>query len=91
MTPEARLKYLGKVDNRTRVEVLGDWQKTMVEEKLSGDMYWQYGYSRYSYGRNHDDGLTIYLDDAEAETLVYQHARDMNSLNCRGGVVVTDE
>jgi mannan endo-1,4-beta-mannosidase len=27
------------------------------------DMYWQFGFSGYSYGRNHDDGFTIYLDE----------------------------
>lgn len=81
MTPEARLQMTGKVNNATRLEVLGGWQKTGVSEKLGGDMYWQFGYSVYSYGRNHDDGFTIFLDDAEAQTLVYQHAKAVNSLN----------
>ncbi|KAG7294677.1 hypothetical protein NEMBOFW57_004755 [Staphylotrichum longicolle] len=81
LTPDKRLEYTGKVDNRTRVEVMGSWQKTMVEEKLAGSMYWQYGFSGYSYGRNHDDGFTIYIEDAEAQTLVYQHAKEMNALN----------
>nr|ADW82104.1 endo-beta-1,4-mannanase [Chaetomium sp. CQ31] len=81
LTPEARLEYVGIVDNRSRVEVMGQWQRTTVEEKLAGSMYWQYGFSDYSYGRNHDDGFTIYLDDPEAEVLVYQHAEEMQSLN----------
>lgn len=81
LTPEARLEYVGIVDNRSRVEVMGQWQRTTVEEKLAGSMYWQYGFSDYSYGRNHDDGFTIYLDDPEAEVLVYQHAVEMQSLN----------
>ncbi|KAH6621687.1 beta-mannanase [Chaetomium sp. MPI-SDFR-AT-0129] len=81
LTPEKRLEYTGKVDNRTRVEVLSIWQKTTVEEKLAGSMYWQYGYSEYSYGRNNDDGFTIYIEDEEAQTLVYGHAEEMNGLN----------
>lgn len=61
------------------------------------DMFWQYGFSGYSYGRNHDDGFTIYLDEyvscpvqdhandcsAEAKELVYKHARAVNQLNRR--------
>lgn len=62
MTPEARLENLGTVSNITRIEAVGGWQKIAVEERMS-DMYWQYGYSGYSYGRNHDDGFTIYLDE----------------------------
>ncbi|KAK4139911.1 hyperthermostable beta-1,4-mannanase [Dichotomopilus funicola] len=81
LTPEKRLEYTGKIDNRTRVEVLSKWQKTTVEEKLAGSMYWQYGYSEYSYGRNNDDGFTIYIEDEEAQTLVYGHAEEMNGLN----------
>nr|QMV47764.1 hyperthermostable beta-1,4-mannanase [Thermothelomyces thermophilus] len=85
LTPDKRLEHTGKVDNRTRVEVLGGWQKTTVREELAGSMYWQYGYSNYSYGRNHDDGFTIYLDDEEAKTLVYGHAKEMNALNHHRG------
>jgi mannan endo-1,4-beta-mannosidase len=85
MTAEARLSSLGRVENATRLEVIGRWQDIAVEEGMAGDMYWQFGYSGYSYGRNHDDGFTIYLDDAEAQTLVYQHAEDVEKLNrkCR--------
>jgi mannan endo-1,4-beta-mannosidase len=83
LTPEARLEYLGRVENATRVEVLGGWQKIAVEEKLAGSMYWQFGFSNYSYGRNHNDGFTIYLDDAEAQPLVYKHAKEMDALNRR--------
>lgn len=80
LTPEARLAYLGIVNNATRASVLGRWQKVSLEARLS-DLYWQYGYSNYSYGRNHDDGFTIYLDDTEAQKLVYQHANSVNRLN----------
>ncbi|KAL2133932.1 hypothetical protein VTI74DRAFT_1350 [Chaetomium olivicolor] len=86
LTPDKRLEYTGKVDNRTRLDVMPAWQKTMVDEKIAGSMYWQYGFSGYSYGRNHDDGFTIYMDDAEAQELVYKHAKDMNALNCRRSV-----
>ncbi|KAI5370321.1 putative glycoside hydrolase, family 5, glycoside hydrolase superfamily [Septoria linicola] len=82
LTTSARLEYLNKTAaaNETRVAVLGLWQKTTIETKMS-DMFWQFGFSGYSYGRNHDDGFTIYLDDAEAKPLVYQHAARVNALN----------
>lgn len=80
LTPEARLEYLGIVNNATRMSVLGGWQKISLEERMP-DMYWQYGFSNYSYGRNNNDGFTIYLDDAEARTLVYEHARAVKHLN----------
>ncbi|KAK0634300.1 putative mannan endo-1,4-beta-mannosidase C [Bombardia bombarda] len=83
LTDEARLQNLGTVRNETRVEVVGGWQKISVAEKLAGDMYWQYGYSGYSYGRNHNDGFTIFLDDAEAQPLIYQHAKAVAKLNRR--------
>jgi len=62
LTPETRLAYLNRTEDATRVEVLSLWQKTSLKEKIS-DMYWQFGFSGYSYGRNHDDGFTIYLDE----------------------------
>lgn len=80
MTDEARLDTLGQTRNETRLEAIGGWQQISFEEKLS-DMYWQYGYSEYSFGRNHNDGFTIYLDDDEAQTLVYENAARINSLN----------
>ena len=80
LTPETRLAYLNRVENATRVEVLSLWQKTSLKEKIS-DMYWQFGFSGYSYGRNHDDGFTIFLEDAEAKKLVYEHAKKVNALN----------
>lgn len=79
LTPEARMQNLGTVANETRLEVLGEWQGITVEEEMS-DMFWQYGYSGYSYGRNHDDGFTIFLDDDEAQQLVFDHAAAVNSL-----------
>ncbi|KAH8902829.1 glycoside hydrolase [Coniochaeta sp. PMI_546] len=81
LTPAARLQNLGTVQNATRVEVVGGWQRIGIEERLAGDMYWQFGFSGYSYGRNNDDGFTIYLDDAEAQVLVYQHAKEVEALN----------
>lgn len=80
LTDEARLEYVGTVSNITRIEAVGGWQEIQVEEKMP-DMFWQFGFSDYSYGRNHDDGFTIYLDDEEAQTLVYEHAERMNALN----------
>lgn len=69
----------GWLDRGARVEVMGGWQAISVEEEMS-DMFWQFGYSGYSYGRNHDDGFTIYLDDDEAKALVYEHAATVNEL-----------
>ncbi|KEY68261.1 hypothetical protein S7711_04792 [Stachybotrys chartarum IBT 7711] len=66
-----------------RVEVVGRWQAVSLELEMS-DMYWQFGYSGYSTGRNHNDGFTIYLDDAEAQPLVYEHAAAVNALNGGG-------
>lgn len=39
-----------------------EWQDIHVAEKMP-DMYWQFGYSGFSYGKNHDDGFTIYLEE----------------------------
>ncbi|RDW76884.1 glycoside hydrolase 5 family protein [Aspergillus mulundensis] len=82
LTPQGRLDNLGTVSNITRLEAVGGWQKISLKEKMP-DMFWQYGFSGYSYGRNHDDGFTIYLDDAEAKELVYKHAKEVNKLNRR--------
>ncbi|KAM0240068.1 hypothetical protein ACHAP5_008166 [Fusarium lateritium] len=84
LTPEERKKQYNTTRPETRVQVLGTWQKIQVQEKMP-DMYWQFGYSGFSYGRNHDDGNTIYLDDPEAKILVYKHAKEMNALNKRKG------
>ncbi|KAF2010346.1 glycoside hydrolase family 5 protein [Aaosphaeria arxii CBS 175.79] len=80
LTDDKRQEYLGKTSNITRIEALGLWQATSIAEKMP-DMYWQFGFSNYSYGRNHDDGFTIFLDDAEAQTLIYDHAKKVNALN----------
>ncbi|EMR70233.1 putative glycoside hydrolase family 5 protein [Eutypa lata UCREL1] len=80
MTDEARQEYLGTVSNITRTQAVGGWQEIGLEEKMP-DLYWQFGYSGYSYGRNHDDGFTIFLDDDEAQQLVYDHAEALNNLN----------
>ncbi|KAK0705696.1 beta-mannanase [Lasiosphaeris hirsuta] len=83
LTPDKSVEYTGKPHdaNATRTAVVGRWQDIMLDEKMAGDMYWQYGYSAYSYGRNHDDGFTIFLDDAEAQTLIYKHASAVAKLN----------
>ncbi|KAM0421317.1 hypothetical protein ACHAPT_010847 [Fusarium lateritium] len=80
LTPEARKEFLNTTREETRSEVLGKWQKIQLKKKMPG-MYWQFGYSGFSYGRNHNDGFTIYLEDKEAKQLVYKHAKEMNKLN----------
>ncbi|KAJ3460048.1 hypothetical protein MRS44_010915 [Fusarium solani] len=80
LTPEARKEYLNTTRPETRLEVIGKWQKIQVETKMP-DMYWQFGYGGFSYGKNHNDGFTIYLEDKEAKQLVYKHAKEMNKLN----------
>ncbi|KAH6869597.1 glycoside hydrolase superfamily [Coprinopsis sp. MPI-PUGE-AT-0042] len=81
LTPEKRLEYLGQVRPETRTEVLTAWQKASVERKLGGDQYWQFGWGGYSYGQNHNDGFTIYLEDPEAKALILDHAKNVESLN----------
>jgi len=81
LSPAARLSNLGTVSNYTRLEVLGSWQQTSIEERLAGDQYWQYGFYWPSYGPNNDDGFTIYLNDSDARVLVYEHARRVSELN----------
>lgn len=77
LTPERRLEYLGQVRNETRTQVLGHWQ-SLTREHGMPDMYWQFGCCGYSYGCNHNDGFTVYLEDEEAQTLVYEHAALVN-------------
>ena len=43
MTAAARLQNLGTVSNFTRVQVEGGWQDIVVQKKLAGDMFWQFG------------------------------------------------
>jgi mannan endo-1,4-beta-mannosidase len=62
LTAPKRQEFLGTVSNYTRLEALGAFQQMSLAEKMP-DMYWQFGYSKYSYGRNHDDGFTIDLDE----------------------------
>jgi mannan endo-1,4-beta-mannosidase len=80
MTDEARLEYLGRVAEETRIEAIGLWQRTSLAEKMP-DMFWQFGWDGYSYGRNHDDGFTMYLGSEEVEELIYEHAAAVNALN----------
>ncbi|KAI1494235.1 glycoside hydrolase family 5 protein [Biscogniauxia mediterranea] len=84
MTPEARAQNGIPAQEMTRVQVEGRWQDIMLDEEEEGgrmsDLYWQFGFSGFSYGRNHDDGFTIFLDDEEAQTLVYEHAERVNRL-----------
>ncbi|KAK1585092.1 cellulase [Colletotrichum navitas] len=79
LTPAKRFQFTGLINLTPRTEVLARWQAIALDEGMP-DMYWQLGYSGYSYGRNHDDGFTIYLDDAEAQPLVYEHAAKVNAL-----------
>ncbi|KAH7245153.1 glycoside hydrolase superfamily [Fusarium tricinctum] len=67
----------GWTEKATRVSTLSKWQKASLDLEVS-DMYWQFGFSGYSYGKNHDDGNTIYLEDDEAQPLVYEHAAAVN-------------
>lgn len=80
LTPEKRLEYLGTTSNITRVEAMSAWQAISIQESMP-DMFWQFGFSNFSYGRNSDDGFTIYLDAEEAQPLVYKHAAAVNALN----------
>ena len=43
MSAAARLQNLGTVSNFTRVEVEGGWQNIVVQKRLAGDMFWQFG------------------------------------------------
>ncbi|CZR37717.1 uncharacterized protein FPRO_07092 [Fusarium proliferatum ET1] len=70
----------GWTDKSTRIATLSKWQKASLDLQVS-DMYWQFGTSKFSYGKNHDDGNTIYLEDDEAQPLVYQHAAAVNAAN----------
>lgn len=79
MTDEAREEQLGETRPESRLDVIGRWQSISRAEEMP-DMFWQFGYSGYSYGRNHDDGFTIFLDDDEAQTLVYEHAALVNEM-----------
>ncbi|KAL7619638.1 hypothetical protein AAE478_010179 [Parahypoxylon ruwenzoriense] len=79
MTAAARAQNGISARDATRAEVEGGWQAIALEERVP-DLYWQFGFSGYSYGRNHDDGFTVYLDDEEARVLVYDHAQAVNAL-----------
>lgn len=57
-----RKELQGTTSNITRIQAVGGWQNIGVEEEMS-DMFWQYGFSGYSYGKNNDDGFTIYLEE----------------------------
>ncbi|PNS18715.1 hypothetical protein CAC42_5254 [Sphaceloma murrayae] len=78
LSPAGRAQNGKPASDETRLEVYQKWQKIQVEEKMP-DMYWQFG-TTYSYGKNHDDGFTIYLDDADAQPLIYEHAKTMAAL-----------
>lgn len=67
----------GWQDKATRVSVISKWQKASLDLEMS-DLYWQFGFAGFSYGKNHDDGNTIYLEDDEAQPLVYEHAARVN-------------
>lgn len=69
ITPEERKNNGIKAKNEMRLEVAGEWQAISVGEKMP-DIYWQYGYSEYSYRGNLDDRFTNLLDDEKVEELV---------------------
>lgn len=48
---------------------LAPWQKTILNTKTAGDLYWQYG-DTLSSGKTHDDGFAIYYGSAEYQTYV---------------------
>lgn len=58
MTNEARHQYLDRAEDATRLEVIGgSISLTLVYYQLEADMsdmFWQFGYSGYSTGRNQD-------------------------------------
>ncbi|KIO20851.1 glycoside hydrolase family 5 protein [Tulasnella calospora MUT 4182] len=78
---EDREAWLGVTSNVTRVEALTKWQNAALEGRLAGDQYWQFGLSGLSFGKSTDDGFTIFLEDAEAKTLVYDHVKKVNKQN----------
>jgi mannan endo-1,4-beta-mannosidase len=57
-----RKELQGTTSNIIRIQAVGGWQDIGVEEKMS-DMFWQYGFSGYGYGKNNDDGFTIYVKE----------------------------
>ncbi|KAG8739854.1 hypothetical protein FRC10_005049 [Ceratobasidium sp. 414] len=81
LTPEARLEYLGTTSNYSRLDAIVPWQKAAIEYDLAGDQFWQLGVSNLSFGRSTNDGFTIYLDDPEAKTLVYDHVKAVTKRN----------
>ncbi|KAF8323771.1 glycoside hydrolase [Clavulina sp. PMI_390] len=81
LTEADRIAYLGITSNITRTQAVGAWQRASVQQRLSGDLYWQFGTTDLSFGNSTDDGFTIYIQDAEAKVLVYEHAAAVNRLN----------
>ncbi|KAI9051761.1 hypothetical protein LZ554_004029 [Drepanopeziza brunnea f. sp. 'monogermtubi'] len=85
LSPEQRLANLGTVapENETRVAVMGGWQKLSLEQGMA-DMYWQFGLCGLSFGCSHNDGFTIYQNNAEEATpLVFDHAKAVNAANSK--------
>lgn len=72
LTPEAREQNGIDSKPQSRVQVIGKWQDISLKEQMS-DMYWQFGFSRWSYGRNHNDGFTIYLDECVSSVLTWSY------------------
>ncbi|KAH7106864.1 glycoside hydrolase [Auriculariales sp. MPI-PUGE-AT-0066] len=81
LTPETRLEYLGKTSSVSRLEAIGLWQRTSIEEKLAGDQYWQFGVDGLSFGQSTFDGFTIYLQNTtESQPLVYEHVKAVKKI-----------
>lgn len=53
-------------------------------------MFWQFGFSGWSYGRNHDDGFTIYLDEYGAALGKPDAFRTDNALSAEAQPLVYD-
>jgi hypothetical protein len=54
LTDPARLQYLNKVSNVSRIEAVGAWQQAAVQTKMAGDMFWQLGVDGLSFGDSTD-------------------------------------
>jgi len=65
----------------TRVQAVSAWQEESVKKRLAGDLFWQLGIKDLSSGESPSDATTIYLGDADAKPLVYDHARAVDLLN----------
>lgn len=74
-----RLQNLGTTSNYTRVEVEGGWQKIAVEEKLAGDLFWQFGLEKgLSTGISTDVSWSLCLEERSVVDLLHLSGRLYN-------------